>query len=139
MSTQIARYRLDDDTVVCYEIDPPAGFRPASADTVIGKVKDAVRPAMEAARVVLDKAREAGPDEVEVAFGIKVTGTADWLIAKASGETNFKVTMTWSSDRAGSSGSEPASPPGPESPAPYPPDPASPPPASARGTGAGRS
>ncbi|MCO6009272.1 hypothetical protein NE236_30305 [Actinoallomurus purpureus] len=79
-----------------YEIDPPDGFQPARADMVIGKVKDAVRPAFEAAKVVVEKARECGPDEVEVTFGVKVSGTVDWLIAKSAGESNFQIKMTWS-------------------------------------------
>ena len=38
------------------------------------------------------------PDSVEVKFGIKVTGTADWLVAKAATEGNFEVTLKWGKD-----------------------------------------
>jgi hypothetical protein len=63
---------------------------------VVGAVKDAVGPAVEAAKVVLDKIREISPGAVEVKFGIKVGGGANWGIAKATAEGTFEVTLTWS-------------------------------------------
>jgi Trypsin-co-occurring domain 1 len=53
---------------------------------------------VEGARVVLDRVKEAKPDEVELRFGIKVSGTASWLVAKAVTEGNFEVTLTWTAD-----------------------------------------
>jgi len=41
------------------------------------------------------KVKEAAPDKIEVKFGIKVSGTANWLIAKAATEGNFDITLTW--------------------------------------------
>ena len=76
-------------------MDPPEGFRPAGAEAIIGRIRDAVTPAVEAARVVLDKVRQARPDEVKLKFGIKVGGGATWLIAKAAAESNFEVEMIW--------------------------------------------
>ena len=52
-------------------------------------------PALAAARVVLAQAREVAPDEMKMKFGIKVSGTANWLVAKAATEGNFEVEMTW--------------------------------------------
>jgi hypothetical protein len=51
---------------------------------------------------------EARPDEVELKFGIKVSGGASWLVAKAAGEANFEVSLTWSRPvrQAGAAGSE---------------------------------
>lgn len=48
-----------------------------------------------AAKAVLAKAREAAPDEIEVKFGIKVSGNTNWLTAKAAAEGNFEITLTW--------------------------------------------
>jgi hypothetical protein len=93
------RYALDDGTVVGFEVEPGAGFGPAGVGDVAGRIRDAVGPAVEGARTVLDKVREAGPDEVEVKFGIKVSGTANWLVAKAAAEGNFEITLTWKSPR----------------------------------------
>ena len=80
-----------------FEIEPSEGFRPAGPEEVIGRVREAVGPAVEAAKAVLEKVKEARPDEVELKFGVKVSGGANWLVAKAAGEGNFEITLTWSS------------------------------------------
>jgi hypothetical protein len=100
MATAVVSYALDDDTVVCFEIEPSAGFRPAGPDEIAGRIREAVAPAVEGARAVLEKVREAAPDEIVVKFGIKVSGTANWLVAKAATEGNFEITLTWTPDRA---------------------------------------
>lgn len=97
MSDEVVRYTLDNGVGVAFEFEAPYGYRPASAEDVVGRIRLAVTPAVEAARVVIEKAREAAPDEVEVKFGIKVSGEANWWVAKASSEGNFEVTMTWKS------------------------------------------
>ena len=96
VSTQVATYRVDESTTVSFEIDPVPGYRPAGCREIAGKVGDAVGPAVEAAKVVLDKVREACPEQIEVKFGIKVSGGANWLIAKAATEGSFEVTLSWS-------------------------------------------
>jgi hypothetical protein len=105
VSAQVVTYKLDDATTVSFETDPPAGFAPAGPDEILGRLRDAIDPAVEAAKTVLDKIKEARPDQVEVKFGIKASGSANWLVARASGEGNFEVTLTWSHyndhDRAG--------------------------------------
>lgn len=100
MTDHVARYTLDDGTVVVFEVDPPPGYRPAGAADVVSHVRAAVAPALDAARVVVEKARAAAPDEVQVTFGIKVSGEANWWIAKAATEGNFEVTLTWKGDTA---------------------------------------
>jgi hypothetical protein len=95
-STQVVKYRADDGTVVTFEIDPVDGFTPASAGgAVIGQVRDAAGPAIEAAKAVLERAKELSPDGIQVKFGIKVSGTANWLMAKSTGEGSFEVTLSW--------------------------------------------
>jgi hypothetical protein len=95
VATQVVTYELDDATTVRFEVEPMPGFRPAGAEEVIGRVREAVAPAVEAAKIVLDKVREARPDRLEVRFGIKVSGGANWLVAKAAGEGNFDVILAW--------------------------------------------
>jgi Trypsin-co-occurring domain 1 len=95
MPAAVVRYELDDGTVVGFEVDPTPDFRPAGPDEIVGKLRAAVAPAVEAARAVLDKAKEATPDQVELTFGIKVSGTMNWLVARAATEGNFEVTLTW--------------------------------------------
>ncbi|WP_300605763.1 CU044_2847 family protein [Trebonia sp.] len=86
---------MDDATRVRFEIEPGADFRPASPDQISGHVEEAVGPAVKAAKAVLDKIKEVRPDQLEMTFGIKVTGTANWLVAKAAAEGNFEITLTW--------------------------------------------
>jgi hypothetical protein len=96
MSSQVVTYRVDDATTVKLEVEPAEGFRPAaSSGEVIARVQDAVTPAVEAAKAVLEKVKEARPDQIEVRFGVKASGEATWLVAKAAGEANFEVTLTW--------------------------------------------
>ncbi|MGH3550752.1 MAG: CU044_2847 family protein [Pseudonocardiaceae bacterium] len=94
MAATVVSYALDDETVVRFEIEPTADFRPAGPDEIAGRIRDAVAPAVEAASAVLEKVKEA-PDEIVVKFGIKVSGTANWLVAKAATEGNFEITLTW--------------------------------------------
>lgn len=94
--SQVVTYALDESTTVQFEIEPTAGFRPVgNAEEIVGRVREAAGPAVEAARAVLERVREARPAEVEVKFGLKVSGTANWLVAKAATEANFEVTLTW--------------------------------------------
>ncbi|WP_187414344.1 CU044_2847 family protein [Nonomuraea sp. PA05] len=96
MPSQVVTYELDDATEVRFEIEPTPGYQPAGgADEIVGRVRKAIGPALNAAALVLDQARRATPDEIQVKFGIKVTGTMDWLVAKAATEGNFEVTLTW--------------------------------------------
>ena len=82
MATRQVTYVLDDETVVQFEIEETDTFRPVGAEEVVGRVREAVRPAVEAARAVLDRVREVRPAQVEVKFGVKATGTAPWLVAR---------------------------------------------------------
>jgi predicted neutral ceramidase superfamily lipid hydrolase len=100
MAAAVVSYAVDDDTVVRFEIEPSADFRPAGQDEIIGKIREAVAPAVEGAQAVLERVKEAAPREVEVKFGIKVSGTANWLVAKAATEGNFQITLTWTSKSA---------------------------------------
>ncbi len=88
----VVSYALDDGTVVRFEIAPSADFRPAGPEEIAGRILEAVAPAVEGARAVLAKVKDAAPDTIEVKFGIKVSGTANWLVAKAATEGNFDIT-----------------------------------------------
>lgn len=95
MSPEIVKYHVNGSTVAQFEIDPVDGFVPAGAGEVLGQVRAAAAPAIAAARELLEQARELAPDGVQVKFGVKVTGTANWLVARAATEGNFEVTLTW--------------------------------------------
>jgi predicted neutral ceramidase superfamily lipid hydrolase len=100
MAATVVSYALDDDVVVRFEIEPSLGFRPAGPDEIAGRIREAVAPAVEGARAVLEKVKETAPREIKVKFGIKVSGTANWLVAKAATEGNFEITLTWTPDLA---------------------------------------
>jgi len=92
-------YTLDDGTVVRFEFAPAPGFQPAGAREAVGKLKEAVEPLVAGAMVVLEKVRDARPDGVEFKFGVKVSGTGNWLIAKAATEGNFEITLIWTNQQ----------------------------------------
>ena len=46
----------------------------------------------------MEKVKEIKPGEVEVKFGVKVTGEANWVVAKAATEGSFEITLKWSPD-----------------------------------------
>jgi hypothetical protein len=99
VGSQVVRYWVDEATVVGFEVEPPDGYRDAgawqAAGKVAGHVRDAVAPAVEAAKVVLEKVKEAEPDEVEVKFGVTAAGQTEWIVARGSAECSFEITLTW--------------------------------------------
>lgn len=96
MTRQVVTYELDDSTTVRFEVEPPPGFQPAGAGEIACGVREAVGPAVEAAKTVLDKVKETRPDRVELRFGIKVSGGANWLVASSAAEANFEISLAWS-------------------------------------------
>jgi hypothetical protein len=93
--SQVVTYQVDDGVTVGFEIEPVEGFVPCGVEEVAGRVREAIEPAVAAARAVLGQVRELSPDGVDVKFGVKVTGTTNWLVAKAATEGNFEVTLSW--------------------------------------------
>jgi len=95
VAAQLVSYELDRGTVVQFEIEPTDEYLQVGAEQVIGRVHEAVRPAIEAAQTVLDQIARLRPAEVEVSFGIKVNGSTNWVVAKAATEANFGVKLKW--------------------------------------------
>jgi hypothetical protein len=93
--TKIVTYEVDEQTEVRFEVDPTDEWREVSADQVLGRIAEAVQPAVDGARVVLEKVKESAPAQVEIKFGVKVSGTANWFVARAATEGNFEITLTW--------------------------------------------
>ncbi|GIM89567.1 CU044_2847 family protein [Paractinoplanes toevensis] len=98
--SEVVRYQVDEKTVAAFEFDPLPGFQPAGVGDVAGWVREAAGPSIEAARAVLDDVKRLAPDTVQVKFGLKVTGAANWVVAKAASEASFEVTLTWQPDTA---------------------------------------
>jgi hypothetical protein len=102
VSVEVVSYLLDDGTVVRFEIEPNAEFRPAGPDEIAGRIQEAVGPAVDAAHAVLEKVKRSAPNEIKLRFGIKVNGTANWFVAKAATEGNFDIELTWKRGDRGS-------------------------------------
>lgn len=95
MASQVVEYQLENSTAVGFEFEPGPGFHQAGVKEIVGQVSKAIEPAVEAAKAVLEKVKEIKPDGVEVKFGVKVTGEASWVVAKAATEASFEITLTW--------------------------------------------
>ncbi|MEU6555042.1 CU044_2847 family protein [Streptomyces sp. NPDC046915] len=94
-ASQVVSYEVEDGTRVRFEIEPTDEWYQVGTDGHAGRIRDAVAPAVAGARAVLEQVRALQPGQVEVKFGVKVTGTANWLIARAATEANFEITLTW--------------------------------------------
>ena len=95
--SKLVTYAVGTGACAAFEIEPLEGFAPARVGDIAGLVREAVQPAIMAAREVLEEAKGLSPDGVEVKFGVKVTGTTNWVVAKAATEGNFEVTLSWRS------------------------------------------
>lgn len=95
VASQIVSYEVEDGTRIRFEIEPTDEWHQVSAEQSVGRIRDAVAPAVEGARAVLEQVKALQPGEVQVKFGVKVTGTANWLVARAATEANFEITLTW--------------------------------------------
>lgn len=92
---------LDDGGHVIIEVDDDAGgvVKAGRAGEVVARATESLESALESvapvARAVLAKVREAGPQQVTVEFGVKLSAQAGAVITRTSGECNFKVTLRW--------------------------------------------
>ncbi|GEK01010.1 CU044_2847 family protein [Streptomyces sp. ATE26] len=80
----------------------PAGEGPVKA----GKVGDAVRrmpqtlqsaldPVRQMTRTVVDQLREVGPEEVEIEFGLNLSGQVGVIVNKGEATAHLKIRMLW--------------------------------------------
>lgn len=101
MASQVVNY-MAGEVPVEFDVEPGPGYHQAGARDLANDLKvqvaDAVAPAAEAAKVVLDKIREAGPHQVAVKFGVRASAGGNWIVTSASAECSFEITMTWSRD-----------------------------------------
>lgn len=99
--SELVRYSLESRSeTVRFEVDPEEGWVQAGAgDRLAGTISTAIQPAVAAARTVLAAFEDAKPSEAEVMFSVKVTGDANWVVAKASTEGSFQVRLLWKKER----------------------------------------
>lgn len=109
MAARLVEYSTDGDAILV-EVDLPAtaGDDRIRAGKPGQKIAEAAVSFEEAlgsiktvAQGVVRQIKELGdpPDEVVVGFGIKLTGSANIVLASGSAEANLEVTLTWTSDK----------------------------------------
>ncbi|RAQ94801.1 CU044_2847 family protein [Thermogemmatispora tikiterensis] len=68
--------------------------RPEQAPETLEKALQKVLPAIKAVAVKLHNL-DLKPDEVEIAFGIKLSASMGAILASAGSEANFDITLHW--------------------------------------------
>jgi hypothetical protein len=101
----LVEFSLADGSVVLVEAEelhPARVTRGGGRDSgVVEKADRTFEAAVErvgpASAVLLERLRSLAdqPEEVEVEFGIKLNAEAGAIIARTSGEANFRVAMRW--------------------------------------------
>ncbi|MFE4687507.1 CU044_2847 family protein [Streptomyces sp. NPDC056721] len=97
----LARLELEDGGSILVEA-PDVSEGPVP----VGRVGDAIRdlpqsaqeylrPVTEMARTAMQQLREAGPDSVEIEFGVDLATEAGAVIARSKASCHLKVTVAW--------------------------------------------
>ncbi|MGA5526657.1 MULTISPECIES: CU044_2847 family protein [Streptomyces] len=73
----------------------PAGRLGDTVRELPRTLSDAMAPVRDMARTVLDGLRQAGPDEVEVEFGVDLSAETGVVIAKSQTGFHLKVRVLW--------------------------------------------
>jgi hypothetical protein len=116
---QLVEFPLEGGGVVVAEVEPALargaaadgevtrGFRPGEAAQRAGEsFESAFSRLQPVATTVVEKLRHAAdsPDEIQVEFGVQLSADFGAVVARASGEANFKVTLTWKREPPGAGG-----------------------------------
>lgn len=108
--TQFVRFTLDDGSDVVFESAESdfVELRGGQAEvTDGGQMRDRLESVSQAAQQVAESLRSRlAPHEVELEFGLKVSGEVNWwFFAKNQAEGTIKVTLRWARpDGEGSAG-----------------------------------
>jgi hypothetical protein len=89
-----------DGAVVKVEIEGASGQRQAGmAEDMTARFEDAMSIVQKLATQFTQSlqafSREHQPREASMTFGLKISGEANWVVAKAGGESTFQVTLRW--------------------------------------------
>jgi hypothetical protein len=99
----LIEFPLDAGGSVVVEVDEPESegtIRAARGDTIIKAketLEESLNKVLPVTKSIVEKLRNIGnqPDEIEISFGVKLSTAAGAVIASASAEANFDVTMRW--------------------------------------------
>jgi Trypsin-co-occurring domain 1 len=99
----LVEFPLEEGGSIIVEVDEPereGTVRAGRGDTIV-KAKETLEEALNhvlpATKSIVEKLRSIGnkPDEIEINFGVKLSTVAGAVIASASAEANFDVTVRW--------------------------------------------
>jgi hypothetical protein len=100
----LVEFPLEEGGSVVVEVDEPESegtIRAARGDTIV-KAKETLEQALNNVlpftKSIVEKLHSMGnkPDEIEISFGVKLSTAAGAVIASATAEANFGVTVHWS-------------------------------------------
>ncbi len=105
---RFVEFDLEDGSTILVEIDEPeqeglvkasrAGHKIAKAQLTLEKSLEKVKPVAQLIIQQLRKLHDA-PDEIEVAFGLKLSVEAGAVLASAGAEANYIVTLKWTKEK----------------------------------------
>jgi hypothetical protein len=107
MTESLVTARLRSGEALVFEVDEPEDFGVTAIsihvnqETGLIDLDGALGGVRQAAMQVLDTVRSIAspPDSCEISFGLKLSGTLGAIIAKASTEANFTITMVWNAKK----------------------------------------
>ncbi len=99
----LVEFPLEGGGSIVVEVDEPESegtIRAARGDTIVKAketLEEALNKVLPVTKSVVEKLRSIGnrPDEIEISFGVKLSTAAGAIIASATAEANFDVTMRW--------------------------------------------
>ena len=103
---RLVEFPLEDGSTIWVEVDEPERAGGAArvsrgGDKTIDKANQSFETALDkvkpTANAVISKLRDLAdsPDEITVEFGLKLSAQAGVVLAAASIEANYKVTLKW--------------------------------------------
>ena len=109
--SQVAKFPLKNGGFLAVEVDaaeaPGRVMRGSTPADVLTAASNTFEAALEnvraAAEGILNELRSLAqpPDEVAVEFGVKMSAESGAIIAKLTGEANFKINLMWKKSPAG--------------------------------------
>src|SRR5690348_6133792 len=99
----LVKFSLEEGGSIVIEVDEPESegtVRAGRGDTIINAnetLEKALNKVLPVTKSIVEKLRSIGnkPDEIEINFGVKLSTAAGAVIASASAEANFDVTVRW--------------------------------------------
>jgi Trypsin-co-occurring domain 1 len=110
--SQLAQFPLRDGGFLVVEVDATQNsgarvMRGSASEAALAQASTTFESALENVRIAADgilqqlRSLAQPPDEVAVEFGVKMSAESGAIIAKASGEANFKINLTWKKSAPG--------------------------------------